>query len=419
MADNLSEKKYQRLTLPMGKIKIPKFLYIILIILGVLILVVGVFYFYSKNNFKKTTIKPTKSSQVLDNKMTSGGSGGVTSQSNINNKLSNLEISKKLVNWLEKQRDERGVYSENEICENGICKGNIPSNRSGFSVMDGKVKLQKEIDQNIVDDLKKYVNKDIVQVIQSNYLLCNFLYDLYSYPNANEEVKSLTEKICFNVQYELANQKDWDSIYDTKNIINIDALLNQDLQKLENILVEKQATSSIITDDGDFNFNLVRKNGYFVSEFATRYKWGNKDEDYRGFLVSLDRFLDLYSDSKNEFNDGEGCGLAWGLIDMGEYKQMPELKKYGEMIYSKEVVEKDINKMTLRHTLTCGLLADRLNDKKMVNIFINKIITNFYDENKSCVGQQNKSGNIKPIINFYDVKDNGMFLILLNSLEKN
>ena len=401
MTDDLSKNSYPKLALPIGKIKIPKFLYFILIGLIILILVVGGLYFYLKNNSKKTIIN----SKTIKNETVANKVDGVIGVSGLE---FSENISKNLMLWLDKQRDERDVYSESEICQNGSCQTGFSSNRSGFSVMDGKVKLQKEIDQNIVDDLKKYANKDIVQVIQSNYLLCNFLYDLYSYPNANEEVKNLTEKICFDVQYEFDDTKDFDLVYFDENIVDVNNLLNQNLQKLEKILIKKETVSS---SSFGGNFDITRKYGYFVSEFATRYKWEGKDMDYKGFIISLDRFLDLYIDQNNEFKEGELCGLAWGLIDMGEYKQIPELKKYGEMIYSKEVIEKGMNKMGVKQMLTCGLLADKINDEKMVNNFINKIVTNFYDKDKGCIGQQNPDF----VTNVYDVKNNGMFLILLNS----
>ena len=385
------------LALPVGKIKIPKFLYIFLIILVVLVLIIGGLNFYLKK-IKKTDISKTS---TINSSV----------EESISANLNSLEISKKIIEVSDKQRDERGVYSENEICQDGTCKGSFSSNRSGFSVMDGKVKLQKEISQDIVNDLKKYTDRSVVQVIQSNYLLCNFLYDLSNYPNASDEVKDLTSKICFDTYYELFDLDDSAAIFNRDTVTDTTSLLNTNLKKLNKILVKKE---SVASNTNETDFAILKNYGYFVSEYTTRYKWKNNDEDYRGFLVSLDRFLDLYGDKNNKFNDGEGCGLAWGLIDMGEYKQMPELKKYGQLIYSKETTEKDINKMSVRHMLTCGLLADKLNDKKTVNSFVNKIFTDFYDQNKGMISEQNKSSNLK----VYDVKNNGMFLILLSSISE-
>ena len=391
-----------KLSLPVGKIKTPKFLYIILIILGVLVLIVGGLSLYLKN-IKKSTEKSTKNVEVIDNKTMANKASGGTKLSSANDVS---EISNKLISWLDKQRDDRGVYSENETCDNEVCNNGSSSNRSGFSVLNGKVMYEKKINQIIIDDLNKYANKDIVQVIQSNYLICNFLYDLYFYPNANEEVKNLTEKICFNVQYELDSQEDYSAIFNTENTEDTTSLLNKSLQKLENILVKKETVNT--TSD---NFDITRKYGFYVSEFATRYKWKNKDEDYRGFLITLNQFLEEYGNSNSKFKEGEECGLALGLITMGETKQITDFKKYGELIYSKEVIEKNINEMTLKQMLTCGLLANKMNDKKMVNSFVNKIIADFYDKNRGCVGQQNPEF----VTNIYDVKNNGIFLILLNS----
>ena len=232
MADNLSEKKYLRLALPVGKIKIPKFLYIILIGLIILILVVGGLYFYLENNSKKTILK----SKIIKNETVTNKVDGVIG---VSRSEFSENISKNLMLWLEEQRDDRGVYSESEFCKNDVCSGKSSSNRSGFSVMDGKVRYENKIDQSVVDDLKKYSDKNVVRVIQSNYLLCNFLYDLYKYPEVGEEVKTLTEKICFDVQYEFDDVKDFDLVYFDENIVDTNNLLNQNLQKLEKILIKK------------------------------------------------------------------------------------------------------------------------------------------------------------------------------------
>ncbi|MDD2225153.1 MAG: hypothetical protein PHP97_03240 [Candidatus Shapirobacteria bacterium] len=53
--------------------------------------------------------------------------------------------------------------------------------------------------------------------------------------------------------------------------------------------------------------------------------------------------------------------------------------------------------------------------KKTVTRLVSKIFTTFYNQDKGMISEQNQESNIK----VYDVKNNGMFLILLSSLEKN
>jgi len=397
MVNDLNKERYSKFALPLGKIKVPKYLYIFLIVLIILILIISGFYFYLKNNPKKTTTNKS----VIKNEGIINKTDGLVDKSN-----SDLleKMSKDLILWLEKQRDDRGVYSENEICENGVCNGNIQSNRSGFSVLSGEVRYEKKINQHIIDDLKKYSDKDKVQVIQSNYLLCNFLYDIYNYPNASEEAKNLTEKICFDSQYEIFND-DYNSIY--VQDINTEEILNQNLSKLERIVDDKEKVSSVASD----NFNILNKYGYYASEFATRYKWKNKEEDYKGFLVSVNKFLDLYGNKSSQFADGEVCSFAWGLADIGEYKNLLKLRDYGRVIYKDEVSDDKIAKMTLKQALTCGLAANRFNDKDALDKLITKTISAFYNKEKGCIGQQ----SIESLTNIYDVKNNGIFLFLLNS----
>jgi len=414
MAYVFDEKKYPRLALPIGKVKVPRFLYISLIVLIVLILVVGGVYFYLEN-FKKSTevVNRDVSGQGPPNyiKTVSSDSLKITTKTSSEPiiDLSDSEIADKALNLLDKKTDQRGLYIENEICVNGVCDSSSPSNRDGFSVLDGEVRYKKGFSSNVVEDLRRYTDKSLVNVIQSDYLLCNFLYDLYNYPGASDEVKNLTKEICFNTQYELIKQ-DWDFFYGTGNSVDTTTLLNKNLERLENILINKKTISSNFSKT---DFNILKNYGYFTSEFTTRYKWENKNNDYDGFLISLDRFLDLYGDEQNKFDDGENCGLALGLIDMGEYKQIPELKKYGEMVFTKEV--KDVDGMNVRNMLTCGLVADRINNKEVLNKIINRIKINFYDTDKGYVCEQDNSSNIK----VYNIRNNGIFLILLSGILEN
>lgn len=322
--------------------------------------------------------------------------------------LRNVEISKKIINWLDKQKDTRGIYSENEICKDNICASGSSSNRSGFSVLAGKVAYENKIDENIAKYLNKYADKNVVQVIQGNYLLCNFLYDLHNYSDTNDDIKILTENLCFGIKYELGSQEDYDAIFNTENVEDTTSLLNKSLQKIKEISAGKTTSNTSYRPD------IFKNYGFYVSEFATRYKWKNKDEDYRGFLVTLNQFLEEYSNG-GEFKEGEECGLALGLLTMGETKQITDLKNYGETIYFQKIITKDTNNMTLGQLLTCSLLAEKMNDDTTKVNFINTIITNYYDENKGCVGQQNKSNITKLTNNIFDVKNNGIFLFLLNS----
>ena len=381
MVNRLNIKKIRSLL--SNKTKIPHFLILIFIVLIILIIVLAVFIKKQTNKSSSTT------STTIE--------------------LRNIEISKKLITWLDKQKDTRGVYSENEICKNDICVSGSSSNRSGFSVLDGKIAYEKKFNENITRDLSKYVDKSVVQVIQGNYLICNFLYDLHNHPDVNDDIKNLTENICFGIKYELGSQEDYDAIFNSENVEDTTSLLNKSLQKIKEISAGKT------TSDTSYRPDIYKNYGFYVSEFATRYDWKDKDEDYRGFLVTLNQFLEEYNDSNNKFKEGEECGLALGLVTMGETKQITDLKNYGETIYFQKIINKDTNEMTLGQLLTCGLLAEKMNDDATKVNFINTIVTNYYDEDKGCIGQQNKGNISKVTNNIFDVKNNGIFLYLLNS----
>lgn len=379
MVDYLNIKKIKSFLLNKNKITL-----VLIFIILIILIIVSVFFI--KNRTNKS---PSTTSTSIE--------------------LRNIEISKKLITWLDQQKDTRGVYSENEICKNDTCASGSSSNRSGFSVLDGKVAYENKIDENIARYLSKYADKNVVQVIQSNYLICNFLYDLHNYSDTNDDIKTLTENLCFGVKYELGSQEDYDAIFNTENVEDTTSLLNKSLQKIKEISAGKT------TSNTGYRPDIFKNYGFYVSEFATRYKWKNKNEDYRGFLVTLNQFLEEYGNSNNKFKEGEECGLVLGLVTMGETKQITDLKNYGETIYFQKIITKDTNEMTLGQLLTCGLLAEKMNDETTKVNFINTIITNYYDENKGCVGQQNKSNITKLTNNIFDVKNNGIFLYLLNS----
>jgi len=263
MVDNLSEKKYQRLALPVGKIKIPKFLYFILIVLVILILVIGGSYFYLKNNSKKTATKSTKSSEVLNNKATGGeGMGGIIRRDTSN--LSNLEIAKKTLDWIDLQKNKDGIYSVgceciDEFCQQ--CKESMYVPRITPFVLWSKFKYAQN-NGNYNDFIKEVnlsqesIKEHSLQYYEWN---CKLLYETWQSDKLPQTTKDQIKNFCIKSEYEFEDGLKLSPDLDQTLLTNIDKIKNnQSLSKINSVF-----------DLKEFFYN----NAFLVSEMVTRKLW--------------------------------------------------------------------------------------------------------------------------------------------------
>jgi len=393
MLNDLSENRRLKLALPIGRIRVPKFLYVILAILGVLILVAGGLNIYI-----------TKSKTI----------------SSIPVKLTNLEIVKMTLGWLDGQRDERGIYTVGLKCDfDSSCEFSASTNRSGFSVLWAENRyLQKNNDEKELGIFKKnvalYADRSVVKEINNNFWNCYFMWEIWNNPNLDQGTKDNLEKICFDSTYESTYVSMNGTIDDIKKREGLVDVMVSDLIINKAIIDNQLILNPINSDDLIEN---IQENQYFFnsSDRVAKYLWKKDEKDLSDGLVDFQRSLDDY---KNKQSTGvrayEGCQTGITSLMLSSIFNDSKYLDLSKMILDQQIQK--INKNSIKDVSVCGLLADKLYEETKIEMFkekkiniINDSLTNNFDRKDGGFYSKTETQLIK------DIKYNGLMVgILVN-----
>jgi hypothetical protein len=410
MADNFSEKKYPRLALPTGKIRIPKFLYISLIVLVVLILIVGGLYFYLKNSksiinnvFKGmgNNIGKTGSSIVY-----TATSSSMSTKQTI--KSSNLEIAKETVNWLNTQKNENieydiGCECGDESCS--FCKEKIYSPRLFSFVLWGKFKYAEKTGdyQNIIDEIKTF-QPNLEHGLQYGSWNCKLIYDVWKSNRLSDDIKNQVKNICIKSQYEFGEN--------LRLPDDIDKKLLDNMEKIKN-------SQSITVENNGISVEDFYKDAFLVSEMVTRVLWKpdisavNLENNYTETdlaKIYFDKVLAVY-DSNKERGLKEDALLGIASIDMYRLTKNNKYLDFAKYLFSlKREVVKSAYTLTYKALFIreLGLITqDKSYDQELKSVI---------DEIKnSSIGKESQLGAFKSSNGYY-VLENSLIVGLLSSI---
>lgn len=391
MSNDLIENGHPKLALPIGRVRVPKFLYIILAVLGVLILVIGGLNLY---------ITKPKTAELVPVKLT------------------NLEMTKMTLDWMDEQRDRRGVYTIGSKCDfNFNCESLMSNDISGFSVLwAGNRYLQKNNDEKELETFKKnvalYADRNVVKRISNNFWNCYFMWDIWNNPNLDQSTKDNLEKICFDGMYS--------SSYMNMNGINIKKTEELTKSVVLNIINNKATIDEQLVLNsfvGEDLIENVQEKQYFFSssDRLAKYLWKKNEKDLSDGLIDFQQSLDVY---KNKQEIGieayNGCQIGIASLMLSSIFNDSEYLDLSKIIFEQQA--KKINKNSIRDVSVCGLLADELYKQSKDKIFeekklniINEFLINNFDQKNGGFYSKAETQLIK------DVKFNGLMVgILMN-----
>ena len=389
MTDDLNKNSYLKLALPMGSVRVSKFLYIIVIILGVLVLIAGGLTFYLENS------KKSKASKMQ-----------ITDQTT--NKLSNLEIAKETVTWLNTQKNENIEYDVGCECAGESClscKEKIYSPRLFSFVLWGKFKYaEKNNDyQDIVNEIKLF-QPNLEHGLQYGSWNCKLLYEIWQSGKLPQTTKDQIKNICIKSQYEFEEE--------LKLPDNIDKKLLDNMEKIKN-------NKSITTENDDILIENFYKNAFLVSEMVTRVFWKpeieaiNFEDNYTETdlaKICFDKVLVGYN-SNEERGLKEDALLGIASIDMYRLTKNNKYLDFAKYLFNlkREVVK---NAYTLAYKALfireLGVITqDKSYDQELLSIV---------DEIKnSPIGKESQPGAFKASNGYY-VIENSLIVGLLSSI---
>jgi len=270
----------------------------------------------------------------------------------------NQEVALKLSEWLEKQRDDRGVYYHQVKCEVGGSCQTMVSNHSGLSVIWGRFRYyqqtKKVADLEIVKkDLDLYTNRSVVETVQNDSWNCRLMYDIRQNSNLDDNYKKKLESICFESAY----------------------------------LKPEQLTGS----DG------IVKSSIFAADFVAKYNWRENSGDLKLARDYYERALALFDEKgqKEPTNVSWGEKCAVGIASLDLFKQDKDPKKLTKAMSMLEKKEEINNSIDLFGKTVCILLMQDLSlvsenggYKNTIDEVLNGVIKNNFDYRgyKSVIG---------------------------------
>ncbi len=173
--------------------------------------------------------------------------------------LSSNDVSRKVLDWLQKQKNQSGVYFGQVVCNGSQCQQPVESNQSGVEPMwsryiNYKKNHQASDLQILTSDINVYSDRKIVARLQNRFWDCKLMYEMWKDSMFTEDQKNKIKSICYDNQ----PFPPPDNAPDTASV---------DFSKItqgQTISSDLNVTSDNLTD-----FAVM------ASDFATRYMWDN------------------------------------------------------------------------------------------------------------------------------------------------
>ena len=281
---------------------INKLLSILLIFFIVIIVSEGLYYYFFIH--KKST--PIFKSDLKQNQSSSTSTFKPQKE-----EKKYLEIAASTLDWLNQQKDDRGVYFFAQLYQSSEKKyENLPSGESGhygLTTIWGRFKYfqatnDKKIFNLLKNDLNTYTDKNKVKYIQNDFWNCKLMYELWQSNLFSNKEKKLIENICWQRSSYLYPEELLQAI-DGKTSLNKKEFVDLDL--------EKAITKQLIFDKplNQDEINLIFNFFPYPSDFAFRYLWKKDEKDLKIARYYFYQLIHLFTEKEEEIKKHNAEGL--------------------------------------------------------------------------------------------------------------
>jgi len=356
------------------------FFRIFFVVLGIIILVlVGGVYYYFFIHYKSPLEAPLeKSSTVIEEEwlpVTPILDRGFTPENK-------LEIAGVVLDWLEGQKDERGIYNIFLLFDTAGSKyrpvSSGTSGHIGIAPIWGRFKhYQATGDQNdlriLAIDLDTYTDRSKINSIQNDFWNCKLMLELWQSGSFSADQKEKIKDICWQSAYYYHPDL---SLVTSKKLIDgrLRNVVETEIKDLElERVIDKSISfeASLSKDDDNFWFYYAP----YSSDFVARYFWERDENDLKRAKFYFNKAVQIFVQKEELFGDKEICLLGIAAADLFNATQ-----KRNYLDFSRFLFEKVIPKSKLP---VCALFTQELFDitgdlqyqeaaSKVVEILINR-----------------------------------------------
>lgn len=384
-----------------------KLLKVSLILLGlvVIVLIAEGFYFWKLKKERKIARKlPT---------------GGVQVSPSVEGGLTNLEIAGMVLSWLDKQRDERGVYNTFRLCDTtGNCEKVSESGTSGhigIAAIWGHFKYYQATDNKdaldtVVRDLKIYTDEDKVKMIQNDFWNCSLMYDLWQSDSFSRKQKKQIEHICWQSAYYYPPEL---SEIVTNGVQNLDL---KKVIKKDNINFERPLSG--------YDKQFLSAYPVFSSDFVARYFWKKDEKDLEKAKFYFNKSAQLFIKENDRFLGSDICLLGISALDIFTATKEKSYLDFAVTLFEQEIKNKISEKNfigPLSYFYAERLFRTTENEeyKEIKNDIVQFLVENSFDFT-NYNGSLNNDGSFRVVVEkdgsigfAKSIRDNGLMVGIL------
>ncbi len=346
--------------------------------------------------------------------------------------IENREIASQVLDWLDEQRDSRGIYILGYRCISGEgCAQQDADNRAGLAAIWGRFKYYQQLaDPNdlaiIEKDLSLYTDAKTVSVIQNNFWNCKLMYEMWRSGLFSSEQKDKIKKICDQGSYYPPDLEEIDEKIKSGQgeIVDFNQLLQN---KAEASLTPFKRSSQGI--------KLIEYAAY-ASDFAAKYLWQKNEADLLRAQIYFDKGVNLLvQEPVDSYLEGK-CVLGIAALDIYQAANNSAYLVFAKLLLEKEKVqdfclasseEAGYCSESLFEQSTCGLFTAQLADlsgetqyRELKDSFINQSKSNLFNLPEYSDGGEGKGAffskiklSDKQTLFYKAIRENGLFVGLL------
>lgn len=297
-------------------------------------------------------------------------------------KESNMEIAEKVLEKIDKEKDETGIYYYSDALEAGKNQQErLIDNRVGIYPIWAKLSIwektkDKAVLEGLTIDLDALSDLNKVPTFQPELWSCKILYDLWISPSLSQETKEKAKKLCERALIMVP-------ALDNKFTLTSETKINQIPEKdLNNIFKTTNKENIPISSSEEDNFEkIVNSYSAYSSDFSTKFLWEKKENNLKIAKSLFNLAVDYYDKLKTASIERRECILGIAALDL--YKMSNE-QKYLDFAQNLYIKNSSIRSGTLLKKTTCYLFASDLNkitpDKKYGD-FMTGLLTDIRQNN--------------------------------------
>lgn len=328
----------------------------------------------------------------------------------------NLEVSNIILDWIDKERDERGLYYSLVECEIGQeeCVKAV-SNHQAAAAAKARYSIYKKYndDSNLAilkRDLQSYANESSIITIQTGVWNCTLLKEIILDETLDTDIRENAKTICFKGRFSPTRIAVLNNLSESiDNTIKLSEKGNTVISAISKV----QNISS--TDEEFVQYSIMSSE--FVALDQILKSNDNKIIAKKSFDYATKIYLDeTEKDQPKFFKDSSVCIYANAALDLYYYTRQPEYLSIASRFYTPEDV---LSYGDFSDKIFCKLYYDRLYQEYGYDKFFyssrdisRDILLNNFDRIGSSSGFRFNDGLYSNHGDklFYNVMENNLFV---------